>query len=172
MRGSSSGDFLSTPARSALMSRIRSRGNKSTELIVATLLRSHRITGWRRHMLIAGIRPDFVWKRIQLAIFVDGCFWHGCPRCWATTTRRQRKLRDSIDSTRQRYWVNNIHVNIQRDRRQTQLLRRHGWQVIRLRESTLRPSKINSTANKLTSLFELRQSSQTNTHRILRTHRS
>ena len=62
------------------MAAIRSRGNKDTELKLASILRAHGITGWRRSQRLPG-KPDFVFRRQRLAVFVDGCFWHGCPRC-------------------------------------------------------------------------------------------
>src|SRR5688500_1907499 len=68
-----------TPAkRSHVMSRIRGRGNKDTELALAALLRRNGIAGWRRHQPVFG-KPDFVFPKLRLAIFVDGCFWHCCP---------------------------------------------------------------------------------------------
>jgi DNA mismatch endonuclease (patch repair protein) len=59
------------------MAAIHSRGNKATELKVTSILRAHGITGWRRHQTPAG-HPDFLFRRARLAVFVDGCFWHGC----------------------------------------------------------------------------------------------
>src|SRR5690606_1379834 len=72
-------DFLSKLERSTRMSAIRGRRNKTTELKLASLLRQNQIRGWRRHLALPG-RPDFVFVHAKLAIFVDGCFWHGCPK--------------------------------------------------------------------------------------------
>ena len=71
-------DVFTKAKRSQVMSRIRGRGNKQTELALAKLLRSARITGWRRHVALLG-RPDFTFRKERLVIFVDGCFWHCCP---------------------------------------------------------------------------------------------
>ncbi len=76
-----SGDKFAGLPRSELMSRIRARGNKKTELALVTLLRTNRITGWRRHQPLLG-RPDFIFRKRRLAVFVDGCFWHGFSRCY------------------------------------------------------------------------------------------
>ena len=71
------------------MSRIRSRGNGTTEEALAEALRRAGLTGWRRQVRIVGrlkdgarfgVRPDFVFRSARIAVFVDGCFWHGCPR--------------------------------------------------------------------------------------------
>lgn len=72
-------DIFTKAKRSEVMSRIRGRGNKETEIALLLLLRKHRITGWRRHPALFG-RPDFAFAGHKLAVFVDGCFWHNCPK--------------------------------------------------------------------------------------------
>src|SRR3954468_15046185 len=62
--------------RSQLMSRVRSRGNKTTELMAKRLFRINGIKGWRRHAKLIG-NPDFIWPSSKVAVFIDGCFWHG-----------------------------------------------------------------------------------------------
>jgi len=71
-------DVYTTEKRSRVMASIRGRGNASTEQRLANLLRAKGITGWRRHYPVFG-RPDFVFLKLRVAIFVDGCFWHSCP---------------------------------------------------------------------------------------------
>ena len=61
------------------MARVRGRGNKSTEEKLARLFGRAGIKGWRRHQDVFG-RPDFLFRRERLAVFVDGCFWHVCPK--------------------------------------------------------------------------------------------
>src|SRR5260370_11898404 len=63
-------------SRSALMSRVRSKRNATTELKLLSLLRLARLSGWRREFPLRG-SPDFVFPKVRLAVFVDGCFWHG-----------------------------------------------------------------------------------------------
>jgi DNA mismatch endonuclease (patch repair protein) len=72
-------DIFTKSKRSQVMAAIRSRGNKGTELTLVAILRAAHVTGWRRHQPLPG-RPDFVFRRARLAVFVDGCFWHGCPK--------------------------------------------------------------------------------------------
>jgi len=83
-------DVFSKKKRSAIMSAIRSRGNRGTELRLIAIFRAHGITGWRRGAVLRWkvaraklkpfrVRPDFVIRARKLAVFVDGCFWHGCP---------------------------------------------------------------------------------------------
>jgi len=109
------------------MAAISSTGNKTTELRLAAILRAHGITGWRRHQPLPG-KPDFVFRRERLAIFVDGCFWHGCR--W--------HLRMPQDN--RSYWQRKIARNIQRDRETNRLLKRAGWRVLRVWEHALRSS--------------------------------
>ena len=119
-------DFLTKAKRSALMATIRSRGNKDTELALAKLMRRHGITGWRRNQRVFG-KPDFVFRRARLAVFVDGCFWHGCPRCYCRPKSNRK------------FWDAKIARNRERDRKVSRKLRRLGWRVIRIWEHDLRP---------------------------------
>lgn len=112
--------------RSQLMSRIRSRGNKTTELYAVSLLKANGITGWRRHAPLVG-RPDFIWPTFRVALFVDGCFWHG-HNCG-------RNLRPKTNAA---LWQHKIAVNKARDRQNDRALRLKGWKVIRLWECTLK----------------------------------
>jgi DNA mismatch endonuclease (patch repair protein) len=118
-------DVFTKAKRSDVMSRIRSRGNKDTELALAKLLRRNGITGWRRNQKIFG-KPDFIFKQARLAIFVDGCFWHGCPK-HGTQPAGNRS-----------FWKKKFARNQTRDRLVNQTLRRAGWRVLRIWEHTLR----------------------------------
>ena len=64
-------DVFTKAKRSEVMSRIRSRGNRATELRLIALMREHGITGWRRNVPLFG-KPDFVFRAAKLAVFVDG----------------------------------------------------------------------------------------------------
>ncbi len=107
------------------MSRIRGRGNKGTELALAKLLRRQGITGWRRNQSVFG-KPDFIFPRLKLAVFVDGCFWHACPK-HATKPKNNRA-----------FWRQKFSRNKKRDALVTRTLRRTGWRVLRVWEHTLR----------------------------------
>ena len=133
-------DVFTQTKRSEVMSRIRSRGNKDTELRLVALMRECGITGWRRHASLAlrvpgsrfpvsgsqgRVRPDFVFRRERVAVFVDGCFWHGCPR-HATLPVGNRK-----------FWDAKLARNKARDREVSRALRRAGWTVLRIWECAL-----------------------------------
>jgi DNA mismatch endonuclease (patch repair protein) len=119
------------------MARVRGRGNATTELIVARLLRQHHITGWRRHLPIFGT-PDFVFRGARVAVFADGCFWHGCPTCYSAPT-------SSAD-----FWRTKVEKNMRRDLKVSRRLRELGWSVVRVRECQLR--KPTRFLNRLKSL--------------------
>ncbi|HUI07027.1 MAG TPA: very short patch repair endonuclease [Verrucomicrobiae bacterium] len=115
-------------SRSELMSRIRSSGNLTTEIRLARLLRKSHMAGWRRGLAIPG-QPDFAWPVLKVAVFVDGCFWHGHD-C-------DRNLKPKRNA---RYWQEKIQRNVARDRRVSRRLKKNGWTVIRIWECMLTKS--------------------------------
>jgi DNA mismatch endonuclease (patch repair protein) len=117
-------DVFSKTQRSEVMSRIRGSGNKNTELAVIKLLRRHHFTGWRRNQDVFG-KPDFVFSKARLALFVDGCFWHGCPKHCSTPVINRA------------FWKKKLAANKARDRRVNQTLRKSGWHVVRIWEHDL-----------------------------------
>jgi DNA mismatch endonuclease, patch repair protein len=123
-------DTFSPKKRSWIMAQVKSRGNKSTEINLRATLRENGITGWRRTYPLFG-KPDFVFSEKRVAVFVDGCFWHGHPR----------KCR--IPETNREYWKMKISRNTERDRLVTATLRKKGWKVVRIWEDSVKkPSTI------------------------------
>lgn len=112
-------------SRSALMSRIHSNGNLSTEIKMMSLLKKESLKGWRRKYKMIG-KPDFVWPKEKLILFIDGCFWHG-HNCG-------RSLLPKINAEK---WQEKIANNKKRDKRLTKLLKSKGWIVIRFWECHL-----------------------------------
>ncbi|MBK7672632.1 MAG: DNA mismatch endonuclease Vsr [bacterium] len=106
------------------MSAICGRSNRTTELVLATALRRNGINGWRRHLSLPG-RPDFAFRRLKVAVFVDGCFWHGCPKCYKAPRHNTE------------FWVNKLSANRRRDQRVARQLRSRGWVVVRIWEHSL-----------------------------------
>ncbi|MCE9520515.1 MAG: very short patch repair endonuclease [Verrucomicrobia bacterium] len=117
-------DVFSKSERSQVMSRIRSHGNKDTELALIRILRAHHITGWRRHQPVFG-NPDFVFPKLRLAVFVDGCFWHSCP---------QHSTKPKNNAA---FWRKKLAANQARDKLVTRTLKSHGWRVLRIWEHEL-----------------------------------
>jgi DNA mismatch endonuclease (patch repair protein) len=117
-------DIFTKAKRSEVMSLIRGRGNKDTEIALAKLFRRNKITGWRRHQKIFG-KPDFIFRQVRLALFVDGCFWHGCPK------------HGTKPKGNAAFWKNKFSRNIVRDRLVTRTLSATGWRVLRIWEHEL-----------------------------------
>ena len=150
-------DVFSKARRSEVMSRIRSTGNKDTEMKLAGLMRAAGITGWRRQAALKyesrrmkdergtgkvkaerkSVRPDFVFRARRVAVFVDGCFWHGCPR-HATRPQQNRA-----------FWDAKLARNKARDREVTRGLKRAGWTVLRVWECALSVKRAPGTLRRI-----------------------
>lgn len=118
------------------MALIRSRGNRDTELRMIALFREHGITGWRRGVAVFG-KPDFVFRAGKVAVFVDGCFWHGCPR-HATKPAGNRE-----------FWEAKLSRNKARDRKVSRTLRAAGWRVLRVWECALARKRAGATVARI-----------------------
>jgi DNA mismatch endonuclease (patch repair protein) len=70
----------------------------------------------------ARVRPDIVFTRAKLAVFVDGCFWHQCP------------AHGTMPKSNVAYWEPKLRANVARDRHVDSLLNEHGWTVVRIWE--------------------------------------
>jgi len=123
-------DTFSKIERSRIMASVKSANNKSTELRFLSLLKKKGITGWRRNYSLTG-RPDFVFPRLKIAVFIDGCFWHSCHKhC-------------RLPASNKDYWNSKIEKNKIRDKKTSKALRGKGWTVIRIWEHEIKNDKIN-----------------------------
>lgn len=118
-------DVFSKRKRSEVMSRIRGRGNRSTEEAMADLFRLHKITGWRRHSAQVLGHPDFYFPRLRIAVFIDGCFWHACGKCFKMPVQNHV------------FWERKVRNNRRRDRLVTRTLRSRDVRVYRVWEHDL-----------------------------------
>ena len=119
-------DVFTQAKRSEVMSRIRARGNRDTELRMIALFREYGVTGWRRNAGVFG-KPDFVFPREKIAVFVDGCFWHRHPGCKFAYTPKSRL----------KFWLRKFESNVARDKTVMRELRNTGWQILRIWECEL-----------------------------------
>lgn len=132
-------DIFDKEKRSEVMRSVKSKENKSTEMKLIEVFKDNGITGWRRNYAVKG-HPDFVFLNKRIAIFVDGCFWHGHD-CRNTTPK------DNAD-----YWQGKIKQNRIHDREITDLFRKRGWNVLRIWECEM------STKNRIALLQRLEDS--------------
>ena len=122
-------DTFSKTERSRIMASVKSRNTKSTELRFIHILKDKGIIGWRRNYCLTG-KPDVVFPRLKIAVFIDGCFWHGCPNhC-------------RMPSSNINYWNSKIEKNTIRDKTITKALKVKGWQVIRIWEHEIKSGKL------------------------------
>ena len=117
-------DVFTKSKRSQVMSAIRGHGNKGTELRLISIMRRHGLKGWRRNQPLFG-RPDFVFRKIRLAVFVDGCFWHCCP------------IHSVNPKSNEKFWRDKFHANKTRDFLVNKTLKKSGWKVLRIWEHEL-----------------------------------
>ena len=91
------------------------------------LLREAGFPGYRLHWRGVPGRPDIAFPGRKVAIFVNGCFWHGCPHCAPRTP-----------ATHSNFWRRKFELNRERDARKTRELREAGWDVVVVWECELR----------------------------------
>ena len=118
-------DVFDKKERSRIMTQVKGSGNKSTEGKLIAYFKSKGITGWRRNYTSIG-KPDFVFLKNKVAIFTDGCFWHGHD-CRGLTPKQNSS-----------YWQNKISKNKSRDKEVTKRFQVRGWRVIRLWECEIK----------------------------------
>lgn len=133
-------DVFTKDKRSEIMSKVKPSGNKSTEMQLITVFRENHILGWRRHYNVIG-HPDFVFMDKWIALFVDGCFWHGHD-C------RNTRPSDNAD-----YWRKKHNRNIAHDEEVTRRFESRGWKVIRIWECELKKKNRPQLLEKLSILL-------------------
>jgi DNA mismatch endonuclease (patch repair protein) len=119
-------DTVSPQKRSEIMKASKPKGNKSTELKLIQIFKQLGVKGWRRNYRIAGSVPDFVFLKKRIAVFADGCFWHG-HNCRNLTPKQNSK-----------YWQAKFENNRIRDKQINERLERKGWKVIRIWECEIK----------------------------------
>lgn len=116
-------DNLKPSDRQKAMRAVKSKDTKP-ERRLFSMLAGMKVSGWRKHAAEVIGKPDVVFDDCRIAIFLDGCFWHGCPVC-------KRPLKPQ---TNQVYWERKIQRNKERALKYNLQLQQHGWEVIRIWE--------------------------------------
>lgn len=135
-------DNLSSSDRQKTMRAVKSK-KTTPERRIRALLVSRGFRGWRvNYDEVEGI-PDFVFIKERVAIFVDGCFWHGCPEC-----------NRPLPKTNKEYWKKKIGRNIERDKINREKLTSDGWKVMNIWEHELRKDlSLEPIVNRIMSLL-------------------
>ena len=122
-------DVLTREQRTFNMSKIRGK-NTGPEIKLRKLLWSQGLRGYRIHYNLPG-KPDIVFTKKKIAIFIDGCFWHKCPICFQEP------------ETRKEFWMKKIQSNVERDKTVNEQLKVDGWTVMRFWEHDIRKKSDN-----------------------------
>ena len=136
-------DIFDNEKRSYIMSKVRSKNNKSTELELIKFFKENNITGWKRNYPVKG-HPDFVFLDKKIAIFVDGCFWHGHENC----------LFSRLPKTRTEWWKIKISKNIKRDKEKCILLHNLGWHTMTVWSCQLKSTTRKDTLEEIVFLLQ------------------
>lgn len=108
------------------MSAIKGKHNRSTETRLRMALVRNGINGWKLHEKVLSGRPDFFFETEKIAVFVDGCFWHSCPKC------------GHIPKTRSKFWREKLKLTQRRDKRNNEELKENGIAIVRVWEHELK----------------------------------
>lgn len=119
-------DKYDSAIRSKIMARVKSTGNKTTEVRFRAYLIRSGIRGWRVQAMWLPGKPDFIFPNQKLAVFIDGCFWHGCPRCCRMPTSNVE------------YWTKKVKYNQRRIKTVQKELNKQHWSVMRVWEHEIR----------------------------------
>jgi len=130
-------DKLSKAQRSFTMSRIRSKWT-TPEKITHNFLKSNKIKH-KMHPKLKG-SPDVVLKEKKIAIFIHGCFWHGCKKCYKKPESNKK------------YWESKIRNNKKRDKTNSNLLRTNKWKILTIWEHSFKKTKISHLKKKIKKL--------------------
>ena len=134
-------DVFDKQTRSFVMQQVKSHGNKSTEVRLISVFKANNISGWRRNYAVKG-HPDFVFLKKRMAVFVDGCFWHG------------HDCRNTKPSDNKEYWDKKRERNIKHDKEVTASFEARGWTVIRIWECELKKKNADILMEKIRPLMD------------------
>lgn len=134
-------DKITTEKRSSVMSKIRSRGTKFEDDFIRALKSKTRLKFETNVQAIRG-KPDIVFQRKRVCVFLDSNFWHG----WQYPRWKHLLKND--------FWRGKIENNRRRDRNTTEYLRRKGWKVVRIWEHSIKSCSIKQI-NKVIDLLRI-----------------
>ena len=126
------------------MSQIKSRDTKP-EISLRKIFRKERLKGYRTHPKKVIGKPDIIFSKSKIAIFIDGCQWHKCQRHYVEP------------KTNTSFWLKKIDGNVKRDKFINKILKKDGWNVIRIWEHDLKKKELNNTLRKIIKVLKKRK---------------
>lgn len=137
-------DIFDKKTRSEIMAKVHS-ANTTPEIKVRKIL--HRL-GYRFRLHANDLpgKPDIVLPKYKTVIFVNGCFWHGCPTC---------KHAQIQPRTNDEYWRKKLDRNIERDKENIAALQEQGWKALTIWECETKKKNTDALIQKLTSFLVL-----------------
>lgn len=133
-------DIFPEDKRSLVMKAVKSKNTKTTELALMKIFKEYRINGWRRTYPLVG-KPDFVFREKRIAVFVDGCFWHG------------HDCRNVTPENNAEFWAKKREYNKAHDQFITDTLKEKDWKVIRIWECELKKKNRELLLSKISELL-------------------
>jgi DNA mismatch endonuclease (patch repair protein) len=115
-------DNLKPEDRRKTMQAVKGKGTKLEKRLWA-IFAAMGLKGWKKNPGNIAGKPDVVFAKQRVAVFMDGCFWHGCPHC-------RRKL----PQTNREYWEKKIKRNVELAQLHNVQLQREGWTIVRIWE--------------------------------------
>ena len=133
-------DIFCKEKRSSVMKAVKSRNTKTTELKMMEIFKELHVIGWRRTYPLIG-KPDFVFPKKRIVVFVDGCFWHG------------HDCRNVIPSDNAEFWNGKRIYNKKHDALVVDALEKKNWTVIRIWECELKRKNREALLKKISQLL-------------------
>ncbi|ASZ63382.1 MULTISPECIES: very short patch repair endonuclease [Bacillus] len=139
-------DNVSKEKRSNTMKAVKSKNTK-IEKVVSKEIWGRGIR-FRKNVKNLEGKPDIAIKKYKIVIFIDSCFWHGCP------------LHGRIPKSNVEFWNNKIKRNIERDKSINQYYRRKGWNILRIWEHDLNKKKFSQTIDEIEEWIKIIKSKE------------
>ena len=123
-------DNLNPEDRRKTMQAVKGKGTKLEKRLWAMLV-GMGLKGWKKNADTITGKPDVVFTSQRVAVFIDGCFWHGCPHC-----------RRKMPKTNYEYWQRKIKRNVELAQLHDEQLQRDGWTIVRIWEHEMADTAI------------------------------
>lgn len=133
-------DTFSRETRSRIMSKVQ-RNSKPEQVLRKRLFQLGYRYSLNHRFRDLNFKPDLVMVSRKTCIFIDGCFWHKCPKCYRPPKSNKN------------YWIPKLERNVERDREQNRYLKKNGWKTIRIWEHEVKKN-LDKSIKKIENLIK------------------